>query len=93
MNKHIDVVIELIPEEGTITAKEISKLTGYNESFVRKIINIARSNGTPVCSTRHGYYISYENADIERTIVFLTHRINTQLRAINGLKNITNKEN
>lgn len=84
------VILELIPhkETGLITAKRISKITGYTECYVRKVINDARVTGTPICSTRYGYYYSDDAEDIADTINFLTRRVNTQLSAINGLKNI-----
>lgn len=84
-------MLPLIPdkEDGVITARVISKVMGCAESYVRKLINQARSNGVPICSTTAGYYFSDDYADITSTIKFLTHRVNTQMQAINGLKNIT----
>ena len=94
MKRSFYVVITLIPrkENGIITAKHLSMITGYTETFIRKIINEARSAGYPICSNRHGYYLSTECSDISDTIKFLSRRINTQLQAINGLKNINEKE-
>lgn len=86
----LDELIALIPQkrDGTITAKELAKKTEKTESLIRKKINEARAQGIPICSTRFRYFISDDRKDIEATIEFLTHRINTQLQAIFGLKSI-----
>lgn len=83
------IILDLIPnkEMGLITAKRISKITGHTESTIRKVINEARAQGIPICSTKFGYYYSTEDRDIADTVNFLTRRVNTQLQAINGLKN------
>lgn len=94
MKFSVEDLITLIPdkENGLITAKRLATITGHTESFVRKIINEARSRGTPICSTRFGYYYSTEHRDVIDTVEFLTRRVNTQIQAINGLKNIKHKE-
>lgn len=88
-------LITLIPnkETGYITAKRLSKMTGYTETFIRKLINEARSAGVPICSTQRGYYFSNDQVDISQTVKFLTRRLQTQLKAIDGLININCKEN
>lgn len=87
-------ILPLIPtkENGFITAKILSTRTGYTESFIRKLINKARSEGVPICSKTFGYYFSEDHADIADTVSFLIRRINTQLQAINGLTNIKHEE-
>ncbi len=86
----LDELLTLIPkkEDGTITAKRLSEMTEKCESYIRRLINEARASGIPICSTRFGYYLSDERNDIVATIHFLTHRVDTQLKAINGLQNI-----
>ena len=88
-------ILPLIPakENGFITAKTLSTRTGYTESFIRKLINQARSAGVPICSTQRGYYFSNDQVDISQTVKFLTRRLQTQLKAIDGLININCKEN
>ncbi len=73
-------------QEFLITARRLSILLGADESCIRKKINEARSIGIPICSTKRGYYLSNEVGDIQKTIRFLTKRLNTQIKAINGLK-------
>lgn len=86
-------ILPLIPakENGFITAKTLSIRTGYAESSIRKLINQARSAGVPICSKTFGYYFSEDYGDIADTIIFLSRRINTQLKAISGLANIKRK--
>ena len=96
MNISHDDFLTLIPkkEKGFITGKRLSKMTGYSEPYIRSIINQLRAKGNPICSTKQGYFLSDEYADIDNTVKFLTHRINTQLQAINGLnEHIKYKEN
>ena len=71
----------------TISARTLAQLTHLQESTIRRKINEARKGGIPICSTQSGYYVSYECADIAKTIRFLTNRLNTQLQAIRGLQN------
>lgn len=83
-------LIELIPKNQNekITARSLAKLTGTTEPYIRKLINEGRAAGISICSTRHGYYLSKEIADISKTIRFLTNRVNTQLQAIQGLQKL-----
>ena len=83
----LDELLTLIPkkEDGTITAKKLAEMTDKCESHIRKLINEARASGISVCSTRFGYYLSNERNDIVATIQFLTRRVETQLKAIDGL--------
>lgn len=60
-------------------------MLGCTESYIRKIINRMRSEGIPICSKQFGYYFSCKSEDINNTISFLTHRVHTQIKAIEGL--------
>ena len=88
MKVSVEDLIVVIPkkQEGLITGKQLSEMFGVEECTIRRIINEARASGIPICSKRWGYYFSDECEDITATIQFLTHRINTQLQAIEGLK-------
>lgn len=83
-------LIELIPKNKNekITAYSLAKLTDTSEPYIRKKINEARTAGIPICSTKSGYYLSNDCADISKTIRFLTNRLNTQLQAIQGLQKL-----
>lgn len=81
-------ISEYIPTRDTgrsITAKELSALTGKKEAYIRKLINEERANGIPICSTTRGYHLSNDDEDVQSTINFLKRRVNTQMRAILGL--------
>lgn len=88
MKISLDELIVLLPKEknNAITAHTLSKLANVCETYIRKKINEARAIGIPICSLQRGYYLSYECDDIAKTIKFLTNRLNTQIKAINGLK-------
>lgn len=72
--------------------KKLSEITGLAEPNIRKIINNFRCAGVPICSTTKGYYFSWEEDDIIATTKFLTNRVQTQLRAIDGLLRLINDE-
>ena len=89
-------IIDYIPtstrtKKKYITCKEISDMSGYSQIFIRSEINRLRSSGVPVCSSRHGYYLSDDENDICKTISSMLHRISAQERAINGLKTLLHK--
>lgn len=63
---------------------------GYNTPMsqikMRTIINMIRANAElPICSTRDGYYLSYKQEDIHKTIQSLKRRIASIHQAILGL--------
>lgn len=69
----------------SISARTLSKSFGIPEATIRKMINLARSEGYPICSCSKGYYYSKDNKEIEKTILSLSHRIGSMQRAILGL--------
>ncbi len=50
------------------------------------MINTARSNGSPICSSPKGYYITTDREEIKNTISSLRGRIAKMEKAIAGLE-------
>lgn len=73
--------------EVPISSQSLSKIFGISGSEVRKVINLARCNGEPICSCTKGYYYSESSNDIQKTINSLKHRIESIQSAISGLSN------
>ena len=65
--------------------REISSVLNLSEVEVRKLINEARCNGIPICSTQKGYYYSEDKNEILQTIQSLMHRTIAVEKAVNGL--------
>lgn len=78
----------LVASKKETSACKIAKSINVAEPTVRRYINQLRSEGYPICSTQKGYYFSYKIEDILSTIDFLTNRVETQVKAIEGLKDL-----
>ena len=85
-----------------VTATEI--VTGVNKNMkltqkfsdrrLRKIINHYRVNAIlPIISTSKGYYVSYDENEIEGMIISLTQRANSILEGCFGMQRILNEIN
>jgi hypothetical protein len=60
--------------------------TYMSQIKMRTIINMIRSNAElPICSTQEGYYLSFKQEDIHKTIISLKRRIASIDQAILGL--------
>lgn len=81
-------VIEYIKSNGgmPVSSCKLSKMFGVSDVQIRKIINIARGNGCPICTNPNGYYYSESCTDIQKTIDSLNHRIQGIQNAVNGLQ-------
>ena len=78
----------LVASKRETSAYKIAKTINVTETTVRRYINQLRSEGYPICSTQKGYYFSYKIEDITSTIDFLTNRLETQIKAIKGLRDL-----
>ena len=64
--------------------KIIKKMNGAR---LRKLINFIRSNGIqPIIGTSQGYFVSYQQTDINDEIESMFQRSNSILKAANGMK-------
>ena len=53
---------------------------------VRRLVNAARTNGDPICSSGRGYYIAKDKDEIQKTIESLQGRIAGMSNAVSGLQ-------
>lgn len=68
-----------------VSSRNLSEAFGISGFEVRRRINIARSEGCPICSCNKGYYYSEDKDEIEKTVKSLNSRIGSIQRAITGL--------
>ena len=82
-------LFEILPigNEKRITSAEISDRLGISGAEVRKQINSLRSEGNPIASDSHGYYIATNPSDLDHSIASFNSRISQMIRAREGLKN------
>jgi hypothetical protein len=65
----------------------------FSERRLRKIINYYRVQGIlPIISTSKGYYVSYDENEIEGMIISLTQRANSILEGCFGMQRILKEE-
>jgi hypothetical protein len=64
----------------------------FSDRRLRKIINHYRVHGIlPIISTSKGYYVSYDENEIEGMIISLTQRSSSILEACYGMQRILNQ--
>ena len=73
-------------KEYPICSSELAKAFCVPRTTIRRMINTARSNGSPICSSPKGYYITTDKEEIKSTISSLRGRIVKMERAIAGLE-------
>lgn len=69
-----------------ICSSQLMKRFDTSGVAIRHMINAARSNGDPICSSGRGYYVAYGKDEIQQTIDSLRGRIAVMNRAIDGLE-------
>ena len=74
-----------------ISGREIAGAFGVSGFEVRKLVNDARRNGDPICSTNKGYYISVDKTEISEQIASMRGRIAVMEGAISGLEKYLRK--
>lgn len=80
------IISEIINSgDAPISANKLSKKYCVSDHLIRKVINHARSEGQPICSSNRGYYYSTKQEDIKKTIDSLEHRIVAMRSAVAGL--------
>lgn len=69
-----------------VCSSELAKEFDVPRTTIRRMINTARSNGSPICSSPKGYYITADKEEIKNTIESLRGRIQKMEKAIAGLE-------
>ena len=73
--------------------KNIKLTQKFSDRRLRKIINHYRVHGIlPIISTSKGYYVSYEENEIEGMIISLSQRANSILEGCYGMQRILKEE-
>lgn len=73
-------------KEYPICSSELAKAFCVPRTTIRRMINTAWSNGSPICSSPKGYYITTDKEEIKSTISSLRGRIAKMEKAIAGLE-------
>lgn len=69
-----------------ICGSRIASALGVDGIEIRRLVNVARCNGDPICSNGKGYYIASSKEELQRTIDSLDGRIAVMTNARDGLK-------
>lgn len=91
----MDTVTAYIAEHSAGSGKpvcgsKIASAFGVSGVEVRRLINVARCNGDPICSNGNGYYIAHDQNELLSTIESLDGRIAGMTNARDGLKRCLN---
>lgn len=69
-----------------ICGSRIASAFGVDGIEVRRLVNVARCSGDPICSNGKGYYIASDKEELQRTISSLDGRIAVMTNARDGLE-------
>lgn len=73
-------------ESNAISAGELATLFNTTKRWLRLIVQDLRANRVPVCSGNSGYWYSYNEEDIEKTVRRLEAQADNLERACRGLR-------
>ena len=86
--RHIDA-LEMIKKADRykpVNSGLVSRFSGLSGEGVRELVNSARREGQPICSSRNGYWLARNTDELDETIRELTGRIMGIQAAVDGLK-------
>jgi hypothetical protein len=72
-------------KENAIKSAELEKTFGIKGAVLRDHVNALRSEGTPICSSRVGYWFADNDEELLATKQNLLNRIAGMQRAIEGI--------
>lgn len=78
-----------VGKQNAVKSNALELLFNCKGTDIREAVNIMRSQGKPICSDVHGYYIAASKSDLSRTIKQLQGRVSKITSAIEGLKTQT----
>jgi biotin operon repressor len=94
MKKTNELLIELLvgflptDRDSAVNQSEISDYLSLSKRSVRQLVQQARHEGYPICSTPYdGYWLSSDANDISSTIAILRSQVNTLTKTIYDLEN------
>lgn len=76
-------IVKHVPEgrEQGVGRKELARLCGVGDRYMRDMLEMARHDGVPIINLQdgHGYYISYEVDDLKPQYYLTLSRVESQL--------------
>lgn len=89
-NELIELLVDFLPteRENAVNQSDISDYLSLSKRNVRQLVQQARHEGYPICSTPYdGYWLSSDANDISSTIAILRSQVNTLTKTIYDLEN------
>jgi biotin operon repressor len=86
----IELLVDFLPtdRDSAVNQSEISDYLSLSKRSVRQLVQQARHEGYPICSTPYdGYWLSSDANDISSTIAILRSQVNTLTKTIYDLEN------
>jgi biotin operon repressor len=86
----IELLVDFLPtdRDSAVNQSEISDYLSLSKRSVRQLVQQARHEGYPICSTPYdGYWLSSDANDISSTIAILRSQVNTLRKTIYDLEN------
>jgi biotin operon repressor len=86
----IELLVDFLPtdRDSAVNQSEISDYLSLSKRSVRQLVQQARHEGYPICSTPYdGYWLSSDANDISSTITILRSQVNTLTKTIYDLEN------
>lgn len=84
----IELLVNFLPteRENAVNQSDISDYLSLSKRNVRQLVQQARHEGYPICSTPYdGYWLSYDEKDIILTNAILYSQVQTLQRTIHDL--------
>jgi biotin operon repressor len=91
MNELIELLVDFLPttKEGAVNQSDISDHLGISRRNVRQLVQQARREGYPICSTPYnGYWYSSDPEDLQETIAILNASVMTTMDTISDLRRL-----
>jgi biotin operon repressor len=86
----IELLVDFLPtdRDSAVNQSELSDYLRLSKRNVRQLVQQARHEGYPICSTPYdGYWLSSDANDISSTIAILRSQVNTLTKTIYDLEN------
>ena len=85
--REIPIVLESYSKTFPIRGSDFAEKIGLTSSYeVRRVVNLSRKKGIPICSSDNGYWLSNNPVEIQETVQQLNNRIKGIQGAITGLE-------
>lgn len=72
-------------EPHAVHAAQIASENGWNAREIRRVVNIARKCGLPICSGQSGYWVAASPLELQGTCAMLTAQAKAVNDAVGGM--------